>query len=162
MEQTLTAEKIITDGKLPPYKYTVLFVCTGNTCRSPMAEAIYNSYAKKLGLDRQAFSAGLFADGAQISQHAKTVLEENGLADENFTRKSVMIDDELCRSADAIVGMTEAHAMKLIMTFPQYATKIRTLNRDIPDPFGGYLDDYRKCYDQIDKAIREEFFPELT
>ena len=159
MNTTETVEKLVLDGKLPEYR--VLFVCTGNTCRSPMAEVLYNSLAKKIGINSTASSAGLFANGANISQHAKTVLLENGLVSDGFSRKSVQIDGEMCKNADVIIGMTDAHAMRLIISFPEYASKIKALDTEIGDPFGGYLDTYRECFEQIKKAVTEEFFAEL-
>lgn len=159
MNAVKTKEKLITDAKLPEYK--VLFVCTGNTCRSPMAEVIYNSIAKDIGINTVAGSAGLCTTGANVSTHTKTVLVENNLVDEGFSRTSVQINEELCKEYDLIVGMTDAHAMRLIMSYPEYATKIKALDTEIEDPFGGYLDTYRECYLNIKKAIENEFFPEL-
>lgn len=138
--------------------HRVMFVCTGNTCRSPMAEAVYNFYAKKLGLNTRAVSAGLFAGASQLSRHAKTALVDAGFVSEDYGHLSTQVDEKLCESADVIIGMTEDHAMHLIMNFPAYATKIRALQKDISDPFGGYLETYKNTLAQIDAQIKEEFF----
>ncbi len=138
--------------------YTVLFVCTGNTCRSPMAQAVYNFFAKKHLQNTRAYSAGIFADGSKMSAHARTALIECGYIDENYEHTSVRINEEMCKSADVIVGLTSAHAMRLIMMFPTYATKIRSFENDIADPFGGYLERYKSCLKEIEDAVKSEFF----
>ncbi len=122
----------------------VLFVCTGNTCRSPMAQAYFNSVCDKE--NAIALSAGLFADGTQISHNAKQVLNENGI---DFEHTSVQITQELMESADFIFGITHSHASQLISMFPQYAHKIYTLKQSIPDPYAQSTDVYRKCFEQI-------------
>lgn len=143
-------------------KHTVLFVCTGNTCRSPMAEAVYNYYAKKYGVATRAFSAGIAADGSRMSAHARTALLEKGYIDEDYSFNSRQVSEQMIADADAVIGLTEAHAMRLMMCFPAYATRIRPLSSDISDPFGGYLERYKECLEDIERAVLSEFFSEYT
>ena len=134
---------------------TVCFVCTGNTCRSPMAEAVFNKLAKEKGVNMRALSAGLAADGmSPMSKNSADVLRENGVEfDENFT--STQIDAGTVAKCDKIVGITGSHAMSLIMRYPQFATKIFAMPCDIPDPYGCDIDAYRECFQSIKSAIEE-------
>ena len=134
---------------------TVCFVCTGNTCRSPMAEAIFNKIAKEKGVNIRAISAGLSADGiSPMSKNSAEVLRENKLEfDENFT--STPIDAGIAAKCDKLVGITGSHAMSLMMRYPQFAEKIFAMPYDIPDPFGGDIDVYRACFDSIKSAIED-------
>ena len=134
---------------------TVCFVCTGNTCRSPMAEAIFHGIAKEKGIDARAVSAGLAAnDGAPMSANARTVLTEAGIEfDLNFASKNV--DAPLMAKCDKVIGITARHAMELMMRFPQFAKKIYSFPCDIPDPFGGDTEVYRACMEKIRSALEE-------
>ena len=134
-----------------PYE-TVCFVCTGNTCRSPMAEAIFNKIAKEKGLGLRAISAGLAASGSPISGNSAEVFRENGVSfDESFT--SAQIDAPIVAKCDKVIGITASHAMSLMMRYPQFAGKIFAMPDDISDPFGGDIDVYRKCFEDIKKAV---------
>lgn len=86
---------------------TIVFVCTGNTCRSPMAEILLRERLKKLGLKGFSVrSAGIAVkDGDTINPLSKQVLEENGFTAEDFS--STALNDKILRDAFAIVCMTE-------------------------------------------------------
>ena len=148
-------ERIPTEEQRP---LRVLFVCTGNTCRSPMAAAILAHLAKREApLRYEAESAGLFAAcGAPMTAHAQDALRALGIEPHAHVSKNV--DESLMSAADLVVGLTASHAMQLAMRYPQYATKITTLPFDIADPFGGDAEVYARCAEQLLLCIEIAFF----
>ncbi len=153
----------------------VCFVCTGNTCRSPMAEAVLNDLGRVpeyctmcppelLGKRRiRASSAGISAiDGMPISQNAVTALKDAGIPVRpdndypNHCAKMVNISDFSFN--DLIVGISSKHAMTLMGYYPQFASKIISMDEDISDPFGGNVDDYKACLAKIRASIERMFF----
>lgn len=116
----------------------VLFVCSGNTCRSPMAAAIANSLSN--GVAR---SAGLTAlDGAPMTAEAQTSLRTLGVSHEPHVARP--LTPELVDTADVIFTMTRAHRDSLVAAYPHAAARTHALdpNGDVADPIGGPQDGY--------------------
>lgn len=133
-------------------KYEVCFVCSGNTCRSPMAEAYYNH--RHGNGKRVAVSAGLAPRvGDPINPLAAEALKRAGIepSDENdyLAHEARELDDEIFESCHRICAMTSQIAFLLILNFPLYADKITSLEQDVPDPYGGDLAQYEATLDRI-------------
>lgn len=133
----------------------VLFVCTGNTCRSPMAAALFNKIAMERDLPVKIESAGLFAnDGEPASSEAIAVMRDYDI--DILGHHAQTINTELLEKSDLVLTMTNAHKMVL----EQYlGDKVYTLmefageNGDIPDPYGGDAAEYKECADSLYKAL---------
>ena len=140
---------------------TVLFVCTGNVCRSPMAEGLFR-HATRGRADCRAISAGVGAlEGQPPSPHAVRALKELGI--DISQQRSRMLTPDLVEQADYIFGMTHSHVDSVNLLFPQAAEKTFLLRefdetldefeKDISDPIGGSYETYAYCRDQIEQGI---------
>jgi len=157
---TKVKPKTLENGTEPEGK-RILFVCTGNTCRSPMAAALYN--ARYTDGETKAFSAGLAADGSGISRYAMLALLGAGVrsveGNDYLSHVSHTVSEEDMVRADLVIGITGRHALQLMMTYPAYAGKITALPVDIADPYGGDAEVYTRCLEQIDRALAQMFLP---
>jgi glycine hydroxymethyltransferase len=140
---------------------TVLFICTGNVCRSPMAEGIFRHAVQGRG-DFRVLSAGLGAvDGHAPSPYAVQAVRELGI--DISSQRSRMLTPELVAQADFIFGMTHNHIDTVMLLYPIAAEKTFLLRefddtldffeKDISDPIGGSYDIYLECRDQIEQGI---------
>ncbi|MEO5804680.1 MAG: ribose 5-phosphate isomerase B [Verrucomicrobiota bacterium] len=140
---------------------TILFVCTGNICRSPMAEGLFR-HAIKGRTDFRVLSAGVGAiDGQPPSAHAVRALKDLGI--DISRQRSRMLTAEVVQEADYIFGMTHSHVDSINLLYPWAAEKTFLLRefdetldifeKDISDPIGGSFETYQDCRDQIEQGI---------
>ena len=141
----------------------ILFVCTGNTCRSPMAEASFRHVAaQKVGCDPEklrengvdVFSAGIAAaENFPASNYAVEIMKEDGV--DLSQHLSRLVSEDMQECSDAIFAMTSSHLAVLHNARPDLADRMSILGEeiDISDPIGGTLDEYRQCADQITNCV---------
>ncbi len=140
---------------------TILFVCTGNICRSPMAEGLFRHMLRG-SKDFTAISAGLNADdGHPPSDYSVKALRE--LSIDISSLRSQHLTPELVRRSDAIFVMTHGHERAMLSLYPSAAAKTFLLRefeeglsdyeRDVPDPIGQSYFTYLDCRDTIQSAL---------
>jgi len=140
---------------------TILFLCTGNVCRSPMAEGLFRHAVKDRG-EFRVVSAGLGAlDGQPPTHFSVLAMREIGL--DISHQRSRTLTAEMVASADYIFGMTHSHVDTVALLYPQHAEKtfllrefdesLEPYEKDIGDPIGSPYDVYVECRNQIELGI---------
>ena len=140
----------------------VLFVCTGNTCRSPMAEGIFRKASKENTLLVSLGSAGVAAyDGDRISPETAAELKRRGVTLNDFRSRSVT--KQMLEGATHVFAMTESHLYSLTRSFPEYADKCCLVcdfleingesGMDVPDPIGMGVQAYQQVGEVFEHAI---------
>ncbi len=146
--------------------FMAVLVCTGNTCRSPMAEVMLKKrIADRLGckieeLDDRGIvimSAGISAPpGARSAAEAIQAMKERGL--DLAQHESQPLSERIVRFADVILTMTRGHRDAILQAWPDAEPRVHVISRgrgDVADPIGGPLDLYRRCSEQLDSYLEE-------
>lgn len=142
--------------------HSVLFICTANQCRSPLAEGLLRL---RVGLDNPAWrisSAGTWAeDGAPITYNSQLVLEKRGL--DLSEHQSCSVDQELIEAHQLILTMTRSHKEALRIEFSQAVGRIFLLSEmvdrvyDIADPVGQPYNAYAETAEEIEMILEQGY-----
>lgn len=153
--------KRIDFSRMPPIIRSVMFVCTGNICRSPMAEAIFEKMVPGEA-DIRVFSTGTHAkEGNLATENSAVVSKSAGLDLSNHRAKR--LSGEMVGQADIILAMEPLHIEHILcldlwakdktFNLARFAANCQTDGDMIPDPYGGSLREYQICFRMIHECI---------
>jgi protein-tyrosine-phosphatase len=137
----------------------IVFVCTGNICRSAMAEHLLRHWVRERGLDLKVSSCGIAAESwYEMPEHARRMLEAEGVRD--FEHKARLAGRETLRGADLILVMTRLHYDNLAERFPEFSGKLRLLReqagfgeQDVADPMGRPEAEFAACMATLKESL---------
>jgi protein-tyrosine phosphatase len=137
----------------------VLFVCTGNICRSAMAEHLLRHLSKTKNLGLEVRSCGTAADSYfEVPEIVHKLLTERGV--EPFEHTARLVTREPLAWADLVLAMTAGHAEQLREKFPEFSSKIRVFREqagfgeeDVADPMGLSDEEFAQCLEVIEEGF---------
>jgi len=139
----------------------IMFICTGNICRSAMAHVMLEDKAKKQNKDIQVYSCGVYAQNGDIStEEAIETMEEYQI--DLKKHRATNIRSSKIEDMDVILCATTAHKDNVLNMYPDLEGKVYTMkeyagfdkkNLDIKDPWGYDISTYRRCASEIEKCI---------
>jgi len=142
----------------------VIFVCTGNLCRSPMAEALLRARlaCDEARRDWQVGSAGVWtAEGRPASAYAIEEMDQRGI--DLRAHRSRNVTPELMAEADLVLAMTRNHVEALRVAFPGHASKVHLLSEmigreyDVYDPYGSTRQEYVRIARELGQLIEDGY-----
>lgn len=141
----------------------IMFVCTGNTCRSAMADGLAKKVVKEKQLDIEIYSAGIFAiKGEHASYNSVAIMKEYDV--DIVTHTATPIEESNIEEMDLVLCATKKHKMQLVSKYPELAGRTYTIKEyagddkdsadtDIQDPWGYDLNMYRICAAEISYCV---------
>ena len=142
----------------------ILFICSGNTCRSPLAEMIARRILAEHHLDAETCSAGILtADGIPWSEHTLSIAAQQGLDTQGH--RSVQVRQEHLNRADLILVMASRHLESLKRMFPEETFRDKTFllkeyldattdgNNEVRDPYGESLNSYLEVTAELERIL---------
>ena len=141
----------------------IMFICTGNICRSAMAHKIAEKKVKEQNKNIQVYSCGIWAqDGDIPTYEGRTVMQDYGI--DLSTHRATNIKNSNIKDMDVILCATINHKLNVIAMYPELKNKVFTMKEyagypnndlDIKDPWGYGLDVYKKCAKEIENCIEK-------
>lgn len=138
----------------------VLFVCSGNTCRSPMSAALFQNVWQRegVGWDIKVESAGINAmPGFPATEHGIAAMERWQI--DLSQHRSKMVGEQMLLDADLVLTMTRSHKDSICRLWPQVAQRVYTMleyvgqDGDVIDPFGGAAEHYERTASQLEHLL---------
>jgi protein-tyrosine phosphatase len=141
---------------------SILFVCTANICRSPMAEGLFRSIVKGRNVEWEVGSAGTWTtDGQPVSDGTRLVLEKRGISINEHKSRQVTAD--LLRSYQLILTMEQGQKEALRVEFPEIANRVYLMSEmighrfDVVDPIGGSQAEFNETARELDQILENGF-----